>query len=122
MGSTAQQRQALGAYGEAIAARHLIEQGMILVDHNWRSDAGEIDLVLKDGRTLVFCEVKTRRSVSHGTPQEAVTASKFARMRRLASQWIAANDAHGFDVRLDLVAIVCPKGGSPSIEHLRGIG
>ncbi|KRF17863.1 hypothetical protein ASG90_05900 [Nocardioides sp. Soil797] len=122
MGSTAQQRQALGAYGEAIAARHLVERGMILLDHNWRCDAGEIDLILRDGRALVFCEVKTRRSSSHGTPHEALTAAKFARMRRLASKWMEANDAHGFDVRLDVVAIVCPKGGTPSFEHLRGIG
>ncbi|QIX28626.1 YraN family protein [Nocardioides sp. JQ2195] len=118
----AQQRQALGAYGEAIAARHLIERGMVLLDHNWRCDDGEIDLVLRDGRTLVFCEVKTRRSSSYGTPHEAVTVTKFARMRRLASQWMAASGAREADVRLDVVAIVCPKGGTPTIEHLRGIG
>lgn len=58
--TTAAIKQALGAYGEALAARHLVEQGMVLLDRNWRCDAGEIDLVLRDGEVLVVCEVNTR--------------------------------------------------------------
>lgn len=122
MGSRAGQKQALGAYGEAIAARHLVERGMILLDHNWSCGDGEIDLVLRDRRTLVFCEVKTRRSVSHGTPLEAVSTVKFARLRRLASQWMEANGVRGLEVRFDLVGIVCPRGGSPTLDHVAGIG
>ena len=81
-------KQALGAYGEALAARHLVEQGMVLLDRNWRCDAGEIDLVLRDGDVLVVCEVKTRSSLRYGTPHEAVTDIKVARLRRLASRWL----------------------------------
>ena len=82
-------KQALGAYGETLAARHLVGQGMVLLDRNWRCDAGEIDLVLRDGDVLVVCEVKTRSSLRYGTPHEAVTDIKVARLRRLATRWVA---------------------------------
>ncbi len=78
-------KQALGAYGETLAARHLVEQGMVLLERNWRCEAGEIDLVLRDGDVLVVCEVKTRSSLRYGTPHEAVTDIKVARLRRLAT-------------------------------------
>ena len=56
-------RQALGAYGENVAARHLAAKGLVLLDRNWRCPDGEIDLVLRDGAVLVVCEVKTRTSL-----------------------------------------------------------
>lgn len=114
--------QALGAYGETLAAQHLVKRGMVLLDHNWRCDAGEIDLVLRDGRTLVFCEVKTRRSVARGTPQEAVTAAKVARLRRLAARWMAAHDVRVPLVRIDMVAVLAPHRGAVQIDHVVGIG
>ncbi|WP_372736237.1 YraN family protein, partial [Nocardioides sp.] len=58
--TTAAQRQALGAYGERVAAAHLAEQGLVVLDRNWRCDVGELDLVLREGVVLVACEVKTR--------------------------------------------------------------
>ena len=80
--ATAAARRALGAYGESLAARHLVEvQGMVLLDRNWRCDAGEIDLVLRDGPVLVVCEVKTRSSVACGTPHEAVDDAKLGRLQ-----------------------------------------
>ena len=66
-------RLALGEYGERLAARHLVEQGMVVLDRNWRCDEGEIDLVLREGDVLVICEVKTRASLACGSPHEAVT-------------------------------------------------
>ena len=88
-GRLAEQRRSLGAYGEACAARHLTDAGMVVLDRNWRCDAGEIDLVLRDGRVLVVCEVKTRSSSAYGSPLEGVTAVKAARLRRLAARWLA---------------------------------
>jgi putative endonuclease len=114
-------KQALGAHGEAIAARHLVERGMVVLDRNWRCPDGEIDLVLRDGRVLVVCEVKTRRSTAYGTPLEAVTAVKAARLRRLAAQWVAAHDLRVPDLRIDLVGIVCPHDGPPVIDHVAGV-
>lgn len=115
-------RQALGAYGESLAARHLVAQGMVVLDRNWRCDAGEIDLVLRDGDVLVVCEVKTRSSVRCGTPQEAVTDIKVARLRRLAARWLADHSVRPRDVRIDMVAILRPRRGASLVDHVRGIG
>ena len=82
--------QALGAYGEALAAGFLTRQGMVLLDSNWRCPQGEIDLVLRDGRTLVVCEVKTRSSNDFGTPHEAIDRRKVDRLRRLAAAGCAS--------------------------------
>jgi len=112
----------LGAFGEAYAARHLVESGMVLLDRNWRCELGEIDLVLRDGDTLVFCEVKTRSSARYGTPLESVTARKAARLRRLAARWLADHQVRPRDVRLDLVGVLVPRTGSPTLEHAAGVG
>ena len=121
--ATAAARRALGAYGESLAARHLVEvQGMVLLDRNWRCDAGEIDLVLRDGPVLVVCEVKTRTSVACGTPHEAVDDAKLARLRRLAVRWMVDHGIRVPDVRVDLVAVLRPRRGPAVVEHVRGIG
>ena len=114
--------RALGAFGEAYAARHLVAGGMVLLDRNWRCELGEIDLVLRDGDTLVFCEVKTRSSASYGTPLESVTVRKAARLRRLAARWLAEHQLRPREVRLDLVGVLVPRNGSPSLEHAPGVG
>ena len=113
---------ALGAYGERLAARHLTELGLVVLDRNWRCDVGEIDLVLRDGPVLVVCEVKTRTSDACGTPHEAVTPDKVARLRRLAARWMTEHDVHPDDVRLDLVAVLRPRRGASLVDHVRGIG
>ncbi|HET8562045.1 MAG TPA: YraN family protein [Marmoricola sp.] len=120
--TTAAQRNSLGRYGEALAARRLVDDGMVLLDRNWRCDAGEIDLVLRDGDTLVVCEVKTRRSTALGHPLEAVTPAKAGRLRRLAARWLAEHDVHPADVRIDVVGILRPVRGELVVEHVRGIG
>jgi putative endonuclease len=95
---------------------------------NWRCREGEIDIVARDGDVLVVCEVKTRRDVAFGTPLEAVTPAKAARLRRLTARWLAATrearaagGAGGFaDIRFDVVAVLLPRAGAPIVEHLRG--
>jgi len=114
--------KSLGRYGESLAARYLIERGMVLLDRNWRCTAGEIDLVLRDGDVLVVCEVKTRTSLDFGTPHEAVTPDKVARLRRLAAAWLAAHAARPTGIRLDLVAVLRPRRGASVVEHVRGLG
>ncbi|MGH3329973.1 MAG: YraN family protein [Nocardioidaceae bacterium] len=121
MTTTARQRSALGTYGEALAARHLVEQGMVLLDRNWRCSMGEIDLVLREGRVLVVCEVKTRSSLAFGAPLEGVTEQKAARLRRLAARWLAEHAIRPDDVRIDLVGILVPREGAVEIEHVRGV-
>lgn len=122
MTSTAARRQALGAYGERVAEEHLVEQGMTLLERNWRCPAGEIDLVLRDGAVLVVCEVKTRTSTLNGTPHEAITASKLERLQRLGTLWSDARGVSPQETRVDLVAVMRPRRGAAQVEHVRGIG
>jgi putative endonuclease len=114
------QRQRLGTYGEHLAAQHLVRAGMVVLDRNWRGVGGEIDLVLRDGRTLVICEVKTRSSTAFGDPLEAVSATKAARLRRLAGEWIAAHDLRVADVRIDLIGVLRTSEGV-EVEHVVGV-
>ena len=114
--------RALGAYGERVAARHLTALGMVVLDRNWRCDEGELDLVLRDGPALVGCEVKTRTSLSHGSPHEAVTDVKLARLRRLVQRWLRDHGVRPVETRVDLVAVLRPPRGPALVEHVRGIG
>ena len=119
---TAERNSALGRYGEDVAARHLIDLGMAVIDRNWRGRSGEIDLVLRDVNTLVICEVKTRTTADTGHPLEAVDAAKAGRLRRLAAEWIEATSAHPQDVRLDIVGVLQPGHGAAQVEHVKGVG
>ena len=120
-GKRAGRNYALGAYGEQVALRHLLEQGMVLLDRNWRCHEGEIDLVLRDGPALVVCEVKTRSSAACGSPHEAVGAVKLERLVRLAGRWCDARGVHPPEVRIDLVAVQRGPRGAAQVEHVRGI-
>lgn len=119
--ATAARRRALGDYGERLAERHLVAQGMVVLDRNWRCAIGELDLVLRDGDVLVACEVKTRTSVDHGTPHEAVGPTKLDRLQRLATCWQVEHGVTVPDVRIDLVAVLRPRRGPSTLEHVRGV-
>jgi putative endonuclease len=119
---TSQQRMATGGYGEACAARYLAELGMVVLDRNWRCDIGELDLVLRDGQVLVFCEVKTRSSAAFGNPLEAVTPAKVARLRRLAARWVADHGVRVPEIRLDVVGVQLDRGVEHRVQHVRGVG
>lgn len=121
MTTTSRQRAALGAYGETLAARYLTSRGMVVLDRNWRCELGEIDLVLRDGRVLVVCEVKTRRSEAFGSPLEAVTEPKAARLRRLAARWLGDHAVHPDEVRIDLVGVLLERGTPPRVDHVCGV-
>jgi putative endonuclease len=112
----------LGAYGERVAAQRLVGQGMVLVDRNWRCDKGEIDLVLREGDVLVFCEVKTRTSAAYGHPLEAVSPTKSERLRQLAERWVEEHQARPNGIRIDLVGVLLAERGAADVEHVRGVG
>lgn len=109
----------MGAYGERLAARHLVDAGLVLLDRNWRSATGEIDIVARDGDTLVLCEVKTRRGPAFGSPAEAVGRRKVARLRKLAAEWLAETGVRPREVRFDVVEVHSPPRGNPRVVHLR---
>ncbi|HET9519305.1 MAG TPA: YraN family protein [Actinoplanes sp.] len=113
-------RQAVGGYGERVAERHLIAQGLVVIARNWRCPDGEIDLILRDGDDVVFCEVKTRRGDRFGTPAEAVIATKARRLRRLAARWLAETRVRPREVRFDVVGVRAQPRGAAVVEHLRG--
>jgi putative endonuclease len=114
---------ALGRYGEDLAARLLTRSGMRLLARNWRCGrAGEIDIVARDGDTVVVCEVKTRRAGAYEHPMAAITPVKARRLRRLAECWA---ERHGGappgGVRIDLVGVMLPRRGAAVVEHARGV-
>ncbi len=106
-------RRVVGANGEEAVARWYRTAGYDVVARNWRVRAGELDLVARDaGGTLVFCEVKTRRSNRFGLPVEAVTARKQQRLRQLAGQWLHAHRVHYRALRFDVASVVPDGNGS----------
>ena len=130
-------RSVLGRYGEALAVRYLREQGMEVLERNWRCRHGEVDVVARDGDCLVICEVKTRRSSGFGEPVEAVTFAKARRLRRLAAAYLASSAAagggsggpglgsaggHVAEVRVDVIGILCRPGRPAVVRHVVGVG
>ena len=112
----------LGKSGEQAAAQYLTTQGLRILDRNWRSADGEIDIVAAERQVLVVCEVKARTSVRYGSPLEAVGRAKRARLRRLAVQWLNAHGIRFDQVRIDVIGLVYEGTGGFTIEHIRGVG
>src|SRR5438067_10589905 len=108
-------KDGLGRYGEDVAARHLVEQGIIVLERNWRCELGEIDIVGRDGDVLVVCEVKTRSGTGFGTPLEAITWTKAVRLRRLAARWLADLQGRPSHVRFDVVGVVAGGSGAARV-------
>ena len=113
------ERRAVGAYGERLAAQYLQDQGLVILDRNWRCSDGEVDLILRDGDELVFCEVKTRRGTGFGTPAEAIVAVKVRRLRRLAARWLAESGVHPGGIRFDVVEVLPQPRGATRVDHIR---
>lgn len=112
-------RVRLGAWGEQFAADYLEQRGYRVLDRNVRRREGEIDLVALDGDTLVFVEVKLRRSRAMGGAVEALSVRKQRRLRELAVAYAADHPELPEDLRIDLFAIdVEEEGGVPAVQHL----
>lgn len=113
---------ALGALGEDLATDFLVRAGYTVLDRNWRDRTCEIDIVARMGATIVFVEVKARRSARHGSPAEAVTHRKLQHMRRGAVAWLACHRIACEGIRLDVVSVIAPDSGPVRIDHLVGVG
>jgi putative endonuclease len=110
------ERQRLGASGEAAVASWYEARGYEVLIRNWRCREGELDLVLRDGRKFVFCEVKTRTTDAFGAPVEAVTRNKQMRVRRLAARWLEDEaPVRPREIRFDVASVL---GGT--IEVVEG--
>jgi putative endonuclease len=100
----------------------LESSGFRVVARNWRCPVGEIDIVAYDGPVLVIVEVKTRTSDAFGHPFEAITPAKLRRLHLLASAWLADHPGTRHqELRIDVVGILWPEYGEPSMQHLRGV-
>jgi putative endonuclease len=94
-----------------------MRQGYELVERNYRTRYGELDLILRHENTLVFAEVKLRRGVGFGDPLEAVTPRKQSVIRTLAEQYLAEREPDFDTVRFDVVGILVSKG-APTVVHV----
>jgi len=114
-------RHCLGSLGEALAAHHLERLGLTIVARNHHTRWGEIDLIASDGETLVFCEVKTRRSP--GRPWDAMHARKQQQVRRMAAAYLAevSDRPRRRELRFDAIGVVVDEHGRlVSLDHLEG--
>jgi putative transposase len=112
-------RRHLGDAGEDLAAAALQQQGYKILARNYVTPLGEIDLIAQHGKFVVFVEVKTRKNASFGSPQEAVSAAKQARYRRLADYYLQRQRLGEVPVRFDVVGITLAEPG-PQVEIIRG--
>ncbi len=108
----------VGREGEALAANFLQQKGYEIVDRNWRYGPKEIDIVARDGDTMVFVEVKTRSTLAFELPQEAVTKKKMKNLVEAADAYLIQRNID-LESRFDIVAVL--NGNPPKvIEHLEG--
>lgn len=106
-----------GRRGERIACRHLMRRGFDVVARRFQGAYGEVDLVAFDSGTLVFIEVKTRRTRAFGDPSEFVDPQKQQRFRRAAEEFISRYDLGEYPYRFDIVAIVAPGTPCEEVAH-----
>ena len=117
-------RQDLGSAGEQLATEHLERLGYRILERNFRTRWGELDIVAFDGRTLAFCEVKSRRAGGRaGSPLEAVSRAKQTQVRRMAGRWLVERRERPYaDVlRFDAIGLTFDAANRLiSLEHVEG--
>jgi putative endonuclease len=109
----------LGGRGESIAVTFLQGLGFSIVERNFRCVCGEVDIVARDGRSIVFIEVKCRNNKVYGPPQLAVTPFKQRQISKAALVWLSKRKLYNADARFDVVAILLHDHDLPEIEHIR---
>jgi len=109
-------RSLLGDIGEKLAAEHLCRNGYTILHRNYRTRSGEIDIIARQGETLVFAEVKTRRSETFGSPAAAVTRRKQLQISRVAQEYIARENLYDSAARFDVVSVLAPAGKKIHID------
>ncbi|MCT2181713.1 YraN family protein [Brevibacterium casei] len=110
---------ALGRTGEDLAVARLEAEGMVVLDRNVRCREGEIDIIARDGATIVFVEVKTRRTMRQGSPLEAITPVKLRRIRMLSGLWLREQAEFYPATRIDAIGIVMSP--RPTVTHVRNV-
>ena len=110
-------RQRVGKEGEETASRYLENKGYLIVERNFRSPHGEIDIIAKHGKILVFIEVKTNVRGGFGEPEDRVDHKKQVKLAEVAAEYLQARGLENIDCRFDVVA-VSKTGGKTEIKHI----
>lgn len=110
--------QPFGQRGEKLAADYLKQRGYAILGVNWRCKYGELDIVARQGQTLVFVEVRTRHAALPEAAFASITERKRQRLVRAATLYLAQHHLDAALWRIDVVAIAIPQTGSPLIEHV----
>ncbi len=105
-----------GPRGEEIAVAYLQQKGYSIVERNYRLRFGEIDIIARDGETIVFVEVKTRKSIRFGSPFDAVDLRKQKKMSRVALAYLSSCRLLDSPARFDVVAVLLRRGSQPEVE------
>ncbi len=117
-------RRGVGVTGEALASEHLERRGFRILERNFRTRWGELDIVAYDGRTLVFCEVKARRNRPGGvSPLESVHPRKRSQVRRMAARWLSERPSRprAASLRFDVIGVTLDGAGRLlELTHLEG--
>ncbi|HZJ83224.1 MAG TPA: YraN family protein [Clostridia bacterium] len=108
----------LGDWGEQQAKGYLKSQGFIILEKNYRSHIGEVDLIAKDGDFLVFVEVKTRTSKAYGFPMEAIGPKKQNKYFKMASIYAKHRGIHDVSFRFDIIEVMVKYNSKPDINHI----
>lgn len=119
--STQDSRKRLGSLGERLAEDFFQCQGFLILERNWRCRYGELDLVVQKGSQIRFIEVKTRKTITFGYPEEAVTKAKLSHLFKAGELWLGLHDLSASDWQLDVLAIQLPIQGSPDYYWLQGV-
>jgi len=112
--------QAVGRWGEQVAADYLSGKGYLIIGRNIRTPYGEIDILARLNQNLVFVEVKTRSSSSFGFPEVSISRRKLAHMEQSAMHYSNENEITG-SWQLDVISITKRKGASPEIIHFENV-
>ena len=113
-------RSELGKAGERVAEEYLKDQGCAILFRRYRGAGKEIDLVVRDGKTIVFVEVKTDTSGRFGSPETWVTPRKQQAIIKAARSYIAIQEPNADGYRFDVVGVTVRRAGLPKITHVRG--
>jgi putative endonuclease len=113
------ERKRLGERGEDAAAAYLERAGLTVVERNWRCPDGEVDIIALDEKTLVLCEVKTRKTVRKGSAEAAVTPAKQRKYARLAAVYVSKSGLHDVQIRFDVITIFVLAEDRALLRHHR---
>ncbi len=113
-----QQRQQIGKAGEKVVVRYLRKKGFKILERNFTCPVGEIDIIIRDKKTIVFVEVKTRRSLSFGSARLAITRQKQRKISMVALYYLKTKRQMNQPARFDVVTVLS-TGEEPAIDHIR---